>query len=164
MSRIVEKLRVPVRLSLIGCAPVEGCLFLGPRAELHGGPESLADRLNARTRVVPFQRSEADPIVLVVRSHIQWVLAGHEVAPQLVRAAYFKHTSEERVRVRLLGGASFEGMLAFEMPHEFNRVSDFLNRDEDFFALQAEQGMLLIHKDCVLDVVLQDSGADRRAA
>jgi len=164
MSRTIEKLRVPVRLALVGCASVEGYVSLAPHAELHDGPETLLERLNAPTRVLPFHRSEDEAFLLVVRAHIEWLMAGPEVAPQLVRTVHHQHTREEHVRVRLLGGATHDGILAFEMPHEFNRVSDFLNGDEDFFPLQTRQGMMLIHKDGVLDVRLRGVGTDRRAA
>jgi hypothetical protein len=164
MSRFVEKLRVRVRLALAGCAPVDGFLVLGPRAEHRDGPETLADRLNARTRVVPFLRAEDEALLLIVRTHIEWVLADAAVAPTLVRAAHYQHTSEERVRVRLAGGAALDGVLAFEMPHEFNRASDFMNAEDDFLALQTSQGTMLVRKDAVLDVRLFEDGADRRAA
>lgn len=164
MSRKIEKLRVPVRLALIGCAPVEGHLSLAPNAELHDGPETLLERLNSPTRVVPFHRAEDDAFLLVVRAHIEWLVAGPEVAPQLVRTVHYQHTREEHVRVRLLGGATHDGVLAFEMPHEFNRASDFLNGDEDYFPLRTSQGVMLIHKDCVLDIRLRGVVVDRRAA
>jgi hypothetical protein len=164
MSRHIEKLRVPVRLALTGGGPVDGELSLAPNAELHEGPETLLERLNARTRMVPFHRAEDGAFLLVVRTHIEWLMAGPDVAPQLVRAAHYRHTREERVRVRLLGGASFDGVLAFEMPHEFNRVSDFLNGDEDFFPLLTAQGTMLVRKDNVLDVHVRGIATERRAA
>ncbi len=164
MSRNIEKLRVPVSLALIGCAPLEGRLSLAPNAELHDGPETLLERLNARIRMLPFHRAEDDAFLLVVRSQVEWLAAGPEVAPQLVRTLHYQHTREEHVRVRLAGGATFDGVLAFEMPHEFNRVSDFLNGDEDFFPLRTARGTLLVHKDRVLDVQIRGLAADRHAA
>lgn len=164
MSRYVEKLRVPVRLAAIGCEPVEGHLSLSPRAELHEGPETILERLNAPVRVLPFHPAGDEAVLLVVRAHVEWVAAGPQVAPQLVRAAHFQHTREEHVRVRLLGGASLEGILAIEMPHEFNRVSDFMNGDEDFFPLQGPSGTMLLNKARVLDIRVRTSGAMPRAA
>jgi hypothetical protein len=112
MTRYVEKLRVPVRVALVGCEPIEGHVSLAPRAELHDGPETILERLNAATRVIPF-RCEADgTVLLAVRSCIEWVLAGPGVAPPLVRRAHYQYTREERVGVRLLGGAQHEGLLA----------------------------------------------------
>lgn len=164
MYQTVDKLRVPVRLALFGCEPMVGEVSLAPHAELHEGPETLLERLNAKTRVLPFHRTDDDAFVLVVRAQVEWLMAGPEVAPQLVRTAHFKHTREEYVRVRLAGGVSVDGVLAFEMPHEFNRVSDFLNGDEDFFPLLSPEGTMLIHKDRVLDVRIRGLATDRRAA
>jgi hypothetical protein len=91
-------------------------------------------------------------------------MAGPQVASRLVRNPHFQHTREEYVRVRLVGGRSHEGVLAIEMPHEFNRVSDFLNGEDDFFPLQTTQGAMLINKTCVLDIRVRDAGAMPRAA
>lgn len=164
MSRYIEKLRVPVRLALSGCEPVEGHLSLSPRAELHDGPETLLERLNAPTRVVPFHRDGDGSVLLLVRERIEWVLAGPGVASPLVRRPHFQHTREEQVHVRLTGGGSHEGVLAIEMPHEFNRVSDFLNEADDFFPLQTHEGTLLVSKACLLDVRVREAGAMPRAA
>lgn len=164
MSRFVEKLRVPVRLAAIGCEPTEGILSLFPRAELHDGPETLLERLNTRTRVVPFQRAQDDGVLLVTRGRIEWVLAGPDIDPRLVRIPPFLPTREEHVRVRLESGAAHEGVLAIEMPDQFNRVSDFLNGDEDFFPLVTAVGTMLISKSCVIDVRVRTAGAIPKAA
>lgn len=164
MSHYVEKLRVPVRLASLGCDSVAGTLSLSPHAELHAGPETVLERLNAPTRIVPFVRAEDDGVVLLVRAHVEWVLAGPGVDAQLVRPAHFRPTREERVAVRMLTGASHEGVLAIEMPHEFNRLSDFLNGAEDFFPLQSAAGTLLLNKACVIDVRVRQAEALPRAA
>lgn len=164
MSRYVEKLRVPVRLAAIGCEPTEGILSLFPRAELHDGPETLLERLNTRTRVVPFQRAEDDAVLLVTRSRIEWVLAGPGIDPRLVRVPPFLPTREERVGVRLGSGAVHEGLLSIEMPDHFNRVSDFLNGDDDFFPLLTAVGTMLIRKSCVIDVRVRAAGGIPKAA
>jgi hypothetical protein len=164
MPRYIEKMRVPVRLALIGCEPVEGYLSLSPQAEMHEGPETILDRLNAPTRVVPFVRIEDGAVLLVVRAHIEWVAAGPDVAPSLVNRAHFQHTREEHVEVRLLGGKRHRGVLAIEMPHEFNRVSDFLNADGEFFPLQTPEGTLLFNKACLLDLCVRAARVIPKAA
>lgn len=164
MSRYIQKLRVPVRLALSGCEPAEGHFSLSPRAELHDGPETLLERLNAPTRVVPFHEEGDEFVRLVLRSRIEWVMAGPNVAAPLVRRAHFQHTREEHVGVRLAGGTHFEGVLAIEMPHEFNRVSDFLNEAEDFFPLLTREGTLLLSKACLVDVRVRAAGSVAHAA
>ncbi len=152
MPRYVEKLRVPVRFALLGDAPAHGSLSLAPQAELHDGPETLLERLNAPQRLLPLHRGADGAVVLVTRINIEWVEAGEAVDPQLVRPKTFMTTREERVHLRLLGGQAFDGVLAMEMPHEFNRASDYLNGDEDFFPLQTAHGTVLVNKARVLDV------------
>jgi hypothetical protein len=73
-------------------------------------------------------------------------------------------TREERVRVRLIGGAAFEGVLAMELPQEFNRTSDFLNAEEDFFPLSSASGTLLVNKRRLLEVRVFGASAPARAA
>ena len=164
MPRNVEKLRVPVRLAAIGREPMEGHLSLSPHAETHDGPETLCERLNALTRVVPFQRADDDAVLLVTIAHIEWVVAGPQVASQLVRPSHVRHAREDHVRVCLVGGACHEGILAIGTPHGFNRVSDFLNGAEDFFPLQTPLGTMLVNKGRVLDVRVRNAGAMPRAA
>jgi hypothetical protein len=164
MASDVEKLRVPVRLCLAGSAPVSGNLFVTSCAESREGPESVLDRLNDRVRVLPFERAGDKGMLMVVRSQVNWVLAVPEVPPRLVQPPHFLPTREEHVLVRMHGGSVFEGELAFEMPHERNRVSDFLNAADDFFPLRTPQGTVLVRKDAVLDVELRGEGAVRRAA
>ena len=152
MHRYVEKLRVPVQVALRGEDPVEGFLSLAPQAELHDGPETILERLNETVRMVPFHRADTGAVILFTRRQIDYVVASSDVHAELIRPATFMTTGEERLRVRLLGGAAFEGMLHMEQPEEFNRASDYLNGLEDFFPLDANDGTLLINKWRVLDV------------
>jgi len=164
MLRYVEKLRVPVRFALLGDVPVHGQFSLAPQAELHEGPETLLERLNAPQRVLPFHRTVDDTVVLVTRINIAWVEAGDTVDPHLVRPKTYMTTREERVHVRLLGGEAFDGVLAMEMPHEFNRASDYLNGGDEFFPLLAARGTLLINKARVLDVRVSAAPSVPKAA
>jgi hypothetical protein len=164
MTRNIDKIRVPVRLASLGCDAVEGILSLSPNAELRDGPETLLDRLNAPTRIVPFLRAADSAVLLLVRTQLEWVLAGPGVRPEMVHPPHFMATREEQVRVRMIGGACHEGVLAIEMPTEFNRLSDFLNRDEDFFALLTTGGTLLLNKACLVDVSVRGAGSLPRAA
>jgi hypothetical protein len=164
MSRYIEKIRVPVRLARIGAPPEPGFLSLSPQAELHEGPETLLERLNAEAHVVPFQLPESDAVLLVMSRHIEWVDAGATVDSRLVRRVSFRPTREEEVVVRLAGGESFEGVLAIEMPDELNRASDYLNGDESFFPLRMPGGTRLVNKQRVVDVLVRSSLPQRHVA
>ncbi len=164
MFRYVEKLRVPVRIALQGVAPTEGLLSLSPRAEQHEGPETILDRLNGPQRVLPFHRREDGAVVLVTRLHVVWVEAGPMVAAAVIRPPAYMTTREEHVRVRLIGEEAIEGVLAMEMPTEYNRASDYLNGPEDFFPLVTSTGTRLINKAMLLDVQVFASAAIPKAA
>jgi len=152
MLRHIEKFRVPVRLARIGAPPEPGYMALAPFAELHVGPETLLERLNAPTKVVPFQLPESDVVLLLMRRHIEWVDVDDRVDARLVRPVTYRATSEEDVFVRMAGGECFEGVLAIEMPDELNRASDYLNGEEAFFPLRTPGGTRLVNKDRVVEV------------
>ena len=151
VPQFIEKLRVAVRLVLLAEEPTAGSLSLAPHSERHAGPETLLERLNDRVRVMPFLRAD-DALMLVTREHIEWVMPSAVVGPELVRPQAFAFTREERVRVRLLSGAHFDGVLSMEMPHEYNRASDFLNEEDDFFVLTTPSGTVLVNKARVVDI------------
>ncbi|MBK7368607.1 MAG: hypothetical protein IPJ04_12045 [Candidatus Eisenbacteria bacterium] len=152
MPRYVEKLRVPIQLALSGEEGVAGFFSLFPAAEHHEGPETLLERLNAPQRMLPFHRAVDGAFTLVVRERIEWLAAGGDTASELLRPHWFIPTREERVRVRTAHGKTFDGILELEMPHEFNRASDFLNTDCDFFMLATGQGTIFLNKAMVLDI------------
>ena len=169
MPGFVEKLRVPVRLSVAGEAPYEASLSLLPLAEMHAGPETLLERLNSRTRVVPAIRARDGAVVLVTRAALDWVEAGADVSPELVRPSAYQLTREEHAELLLAGGESVRGVLAMELPEAYNRASDFLNGDDDFFAFATDTGTRLVNKARVLEVRLLGAlaaapGPERRAA
>lgn len=159
MFRHIDKLRVPVRLARLGAPPESGCVSLSPFAELHEGPETLLERLNAPTHVVPFQLPERDEVLLIFRGQIEWVDAESRTDPRLVRPATYRATREELVRVRTVDGGTFEGVLAIEMPDAFNRASDYLNGDDLFFPLRMPGGMRLVNKLRVADVLVHGTAA-----
>lgn len=152
MPGFVEKLRVTVRLSVAGQAPYDAQLALFPVSESHAGPETLLERLNARTRVLPAKRAEDGAVVLVTREQVDWVEAGEDVEPRLVRPSTYLLTREEHVELRFVNGECMRGVLAMELPDAYNRASDFLNGDEDFFAFSVPSGTRLVNKARVLEV------------
>ncbi len=151
MARYIEKLRVPVSVVLPGSPPVHGHLSLLPHSEHHAGPETILDRLNEPTRVVPFQRASDGAVLLVNRAQIDWVEAGPDVESTYLQRASFQATREEHVQVRLTSGAEFDGVMPIEMPDEYNRASDYLNESSDFFLVECSTGVRIVNKDHVLE-------------
>ena len=154
VPRFVEKLRVPVRLALANASPLDGFVLLAPRSEIHDGPETLLETLNRTTRIVPVVDGPDGDVRLVTRAYLRWMQAGPDVASLLVRPKLWAATREERVHVRFAAGDSFDGVLAIEMPNDYNRASDFLNSDEAFFALTTATGTVLVNKSAVAEVVV----------
>ncbi len=135
-----------VRLCAAGEEPVAGFIALAPAAPFHSGPETLLDRLNARDRVLPFERADDGAVMLVSRHDIDWVAPDPGVDPDRVGPHSYLVTREERVRIRLASGEELEGLIQMELPDTFNRTSDFLNGAEDFYALHTAEGPRLVNK------------------
>ena len=151
------KYRLPVTLAIAGGPPVSGWVSLSRRSEFRSGPQTLLERLNERVRVVPLVEGEATH--LVTRALIECAEAAPGVDAGLVGPAAFAVTHEEHAHVRLRSGDVLEGVIAMEMPQGFNRTSDFINGEDDFFALRCGDRMLLINKRRVRDVRLHAAGA-----
>jgi len=164
MPQIVQKIRVPVRLARIGTPPVAGLVSLFPRAELHDGPETLLECLNAPPRILPFQVTGEDAVLLITRDQVEWVQPDPSVEPRLVRPEPYLATHEELVQVHMMGGRILEGILSMEMPHEFNRPSDYLNGAECFFPLRMQLGTRLLNKTCVSAVRVRAARSVPKAA
>jgi hypothetical protein len=150
----LEKLRIPVRISLTGEDPLDGDLSLAPISEAHDGPESVLDILNAPARFVPFTRSDDQTCLLLSRTNINWVVTGPGVDPQRVCPANFMVMREESVHVTFTDGRGIDGLIQMELPEGMNRASDFLNCPEEFFALRSRLGVVLVNKQRVRDVLV----------
>jgi len=142
----VDKVRVAVRIVLPTQEPLEGFVSLAPRAEFHDGPETLLERFNSGDRVIPVQRNGERDVLLLNPQDIESVTGMSRKAHELIAPESFRITNEERVRIHFMSGRQIEGMLRFELPDDLNRVSDFLNRGEDFFVLHAVNGVVLVNK------------------
>lgn len=146
MAGYVEKIRVAVRLALRGLPPMEGFLSLEPGTRAHAGPETILEKFNSSTRVIPFHRAGDDAVLLVNRLDVEFVAAGDDVSMDYVLPRAFRVTHQERVRIRLTSGLELRGILRLELPDDLNRVSDYLNSSEDFFPLATPGEVLLVNK------------------
>lgn len=157
MPEFIPKLRVAVRIAQPGQEPTAGFFSLAPQAEFHEGPETVLERLNVRDRVIPFQRHSDSAMILLSRLELEWVAIGPSVNEDWICPPTFAITREERVRVRFKSGEEIEGLLRMELPELVNRASDFLNGQDDFFALVTSDGVRLVNKLAVLDTRVFES-------
>jgi len=145
----VDKLLLPARIMLPGPEQLTGSFALSASSPVRDGPESLVELLNSGARVLPVIRSNDDAVMLLSRLSIDSVEVGADVQPAWVRPQNFVVTREELILVRLLDGRRLEGRVSIELPEHLNRVSDFLNLAEDFFALATRSCTMLINKSRV---------------
>lgn len=155
----VEKHRVEVEVWTASGTVLAGWIALAPAAADHDGPESLVERLNAGDRVFPLEGAGPEGGVLLVNPFdVERVSAAADTPAGLVRRACFGPPREERVRLLFRSGAELEGLVRFELPPGLNRISDFLNGAEEFFALDTPKGVWIVHKRLVVTTRLyQDS-------
>jgi hypothetical protein len=145
MTRYVEKLRVPVRLSQPSLPPREGCLLLFPDTA-HGRPECVLELLNSPRHVIPFILAGDESVLLLTRSNIDWVAVGSGVADYLVVPPDRAVTNEQRVELRFVDESRVEAVIGWGVNDESSRLSDFLNARESFFAANASFGTLIVNK------------------
>jgi hypothetical protein len=157
MAEYVNKLKVAAEVSQPNEEPAEGLFSLAPTMRFRAGPETLLERLNAPDRVLPFQRRSDDSVVLYNRLEIAWVAAGAGVSSEQICPGTFHVTREEKVQIRLRDGGELEGLLRMEMPEHYNRASDFMNAEEDFFPLVTSRGIVLVNKRHVASMRLFES-------
>lgn len=146
----VEKLRIGVEIVTASGERLAGSIAVLPVAAFHDGPETLLDRLNAGDRVFPLEGGAPGGGVLLVNPHdVECVHPAPGTELELVRREHVGPPRAERVRVRLRSGTELEGLVRFELPPGFNRISDFLNGPEDFYALDTPDGVWIVHKGLV---------------
>lgn len=146
LPTFVRKVRTAVRVSVPGLETIEGSIALDPRAEGHDGPQTLLERLNDDDRFIPVQRTGERDVMLVNPHDIETLEPLSNVPESLVVPPAFGARHEERVRVRFMSGRQVEGTLRYALPGDFNRVSDFMNGPDDFFALHLAHGVVLVNK------------------
>lgn len=145
-ASFIEKLRVAVQISISSGPALTGGMAVLPVSEHHVGPETLLDRLNASQRMFPLEGSAEGGVVLINPLDVEVVRPAEGTPPILICTASYGTTREERVRVRMMSGVEIEGVVRFELPEGLNRVSDYMNCLEDFFALDAHDGVCLVNK------------------
>ena len=138
---------LPVRLHLGPKPPIPAVLFLhrhGPR-----GQEGLLERLCGPEAFIPF-RGEEGRIHLVARAAIAY-LESDEIPEELAEMAALM-ASKSRLRVRMRSGPELIGTILVLLPDNRNRLLDYLNQKDDFFALSIGSGVAVMNKNWIESV------------
>jgi hypothetical protein len=154
MPEYVDKIRTLVRYARPREPEAHGVLSLASATRSHDGPETILERLNATDRVIPFEAPDGRSVTLVTRLDLAWVAPRPGTDTRLIGPGTFLVTRQENVRVRLEDGEQLEGVLQMELPEGFNRVSDFMNEPDDFFPLATPDGVYLVNKSRVREIIL----------
>lgn len=150
MSHAIPKREVTVKMHLADGRTLQGPVFLDFIDVIHRGAQTLLDKLNGDASWLPVR--ERQGIQIVNRDRVVTVEPADGVDPDLVRKDSAEVVRRESVTVRLAGERLLSGRIAMDLPDEFSRVSDFLNFPEDFFALETEEGPVLVSKRHVVSL------------
>jgi hypothetical protein len=147
--------RLPVTLSVADGPPVAGWLSLSKRPDMNERPQTLLERLNEPVSVVPV--THGDVTHLVNRTLIEWAEPGPGVEAVHIGPPA-NVTREEYASVWLRSGRKLDGVIAMEMPDGYNRTSDFINSQDEFFILRCRDRTLLVNKRRVRELRIVRGG------
>jgi hypothetical protein len=143
-------LRTPVR-QVVGVLEMNSgklleAVFFVHLAALHGGPERLLDRLNGPDRFLPVQTEEG--LALVNTGQIARVsVSCTELEPSATDARWVP------VRVHLTTGTELTGRVRIEGPPGRRRLSDQLNAQPGFVAVESADQAHLVHTSLIARLV-----------
>ncbi len=144
MSNLALDIReLPVRIHLESRAALDAVLYLhrhGPR-----GQEGLLERLNGSEAFFPCRSDNG--ICLVSRASIVLLESG-EVPLEVEEMTEFG-ASRIRLKLRTRTGVELVGSCLVLMPDNHNRLLDFLNLKENFFAMFLEHGVVVVNKQWI---------------
>jgi len=149
----VEKRRAEAALTLATGATVRGCFFLAGGKASHGGPERVADLLNADAGFFPFELTADSTAytVLYNRSHLVVVTLLENTVEAQLDPGYTVATERE-VRMLLSNGESVEGRVRVYRPSGRDRVSDYARMSEMFRYVETDDATLIINSAHIVEL------------
>jgi hypothetical protein len=149
----VQKRRAEAALTLATGAMVRGCFFLAGSRASHGGPERVADLLNAESGFFPFElTSEGAPhTVLYNRSQLVVVtLLENSVEAQLDPG--YSLATEREVRILLSTGETVEGRVRVYRPTGRDRLSDYARLPEMFRYIETGASTRIVNSAHIVEL------------
>lgn len=140
----VPKHRIPVELTLVGGTTRNVLVFLAEFAARHSGPERLSDLLDGESEFIPSVEASTDAVFFLNRASV----AVARMASSVEADDEGQHTirTEHDVEITLVGGAKLRGLVAYVMPPERSRLTDYLNSEPRFIELIEQEGVALVNK------------------
>jgi hypothetical protein len=132
-------------------------LFLSERAQSHDGAESLIDLLNGPGDFLPAVEPPRSLILLHKDALMALSVAVETDLPSQEPAEgedSRKLGTSLAVSIALRDGTEIGGMVHFVMPEGRNRLVDFLNEPEPFFAVKDGARSHLVNKRCIAHISL----------
>ncbi|HEU0031362.1 MAG TPA: hypothetical protein VFQ53_12065 [Kofleriaceae bacterium] len=104
--------------------------------------DAIAALLETAAQFVPVRT--ADGIRLVNKAHVRWIVVRAEPSADATDEPLYDR--QHRVRIELVHGAGFEGLLLDSAPSDRPRVIDHLNHPSHFVRLWTAEDHVLINK------------------
>ncbi len=150
----VPKRRTPVELVLADGTPRKVLVFLAEFAARHSGAERLSDLLDGESEFIPAVEASTNAVFFLHSTSV----AVARVASS-VEGDDGQHTSptKHEVEITLIGGARLRGHVAYVMPPDRSRLTDYLNSEPRFIKLIEQEGVALVNKQHVTLIEALDS-------
>jgi hypothetical protein len=149
----VEKRRAEAALTLTTGATVRGCFFLAGARASHGGPERVADLLNAEAGFFPFEMTVASGActVLYNRAHLVVVtLLENTIEAQLDPG--YPLATEREVQMLLSTGETVEGRVRVYRPTGRDRLSDYARIADAFRYVETDEATLIVNSAHIVEL------------
>jgi hypothetical protein len=149
----VEKRRAEAALTLTTGTTVRGWFFLAGERASHGGPERIADLLNAEAGFFPFElNADSTPYtVLYNRSQVVVVTLLESTIEAQLDPGYSVATERE-VRVLLSNGETIEGRVRVYRPTGRDRLSDYARMPDVFRYIETDEATLVINSAHIVEL------------
>jgi hypothetical protein len=122
-------------------------VFLTEFAARHSGPERLSDLLDGESEFIPAVDASPDAVFFLNSTSV----AVARVAASVEGDDVGQHTipTEHEVEITLVGGVKLRGLVAYVMPPDRSRLTDYLNSEPRFIKLIEQEGVALVNKQHV---------------
>lgn len=156
----IEKRRAAALLTLATGATVRGCFFLAGARASHGGPERVADLLNAEGGFFPFELTpEAAAPYTVLYNRAQLILVTlleKSIEAQLDPGYSF--ATERTIGILLSNGDMLQGRVRVYRPSGRDRLSDYARAPDLFRYVETGEATLIVNSAHIVE--LREIGGD----